>query len=567
MKQVIRLDSGVHTLHEVTAADKKYIENLYEDVKKTIRKKMTALGIRNNPNTAVSDSLKKFQLRELEKSIDRDLAEIRTSTQAHIIGSMNTISQAVAQSNADWLASMGLNFSFSVASVPPDVVANLVSGKVYADNWQFSKRIWGDYRSSKGDVSNIVARGIAENKSAFEIAQDLEKYVSPSAAKPWDWSKVYPGCKKKIDYNAQRLARTLSAHAYQQSVIETAKRNPFTTRVEWHSAMVERTCPICEARNGQIYELGKVPMDHPNGLCCIYPVLDKSLEDISNILADWVNGEGDADMNGKIDKYISYLGYDPGKVAAYSSVYYNMTPNIISQHLSQALTNSSNSGIMKASTKAPAKSLSLSNLQEFDEWQANYYACNSGASFLRNDNPNIYLYSGGAYDAINALERGGKQLAKAKRCYGNKLSDYVGVGDLISEELSKFKLPEPIYVKRVVGDVDFITGASSSIEDMKKSIGKIYTEKGFTSTTICNDATLPFGGTSNTKTVLDIYVPTNTRGAYIYKISDSPAEFEFLIDKNTNFKIIDAGERDVIDKFTGKTIKERFMKLEVIPDD
>ena len=316
MKQVIRLDSGVHTLHEVTAADKKYIENLYEDVKKTIRKKMTALGIRNNPNTAVSDSLKKFQLRELEKSIDRDLAEIRTSTQAHIIGSMNTISQAVAQSNADWLASLGLNFSFSVASVPPDVVANLVSGKVYADNWQFSKRIWGDYRSSKGDVSNIVARGIAENKSAFEIAQDLEKYVSPSAAKPWDWSKVYPGCKKKIDYNAQRLARTLSAHAYQQSVIETAKRNPFTTRVEWHSAMVERTCPICEARNGQIYELGKVPMDHPNGLCCIYPVLDKSLEDISNILADWVNGEGDADMNGKIDKYISYLGYDPGKVAA-----------------------------------------------------------------------------------------------------------------------------------------------------------------------------------------------------------------------------------------------------------
>lgn len=229
---------------------------------------------------------------------------------------MNTISQAVAQSNANWLASMGLNFSFSVASVPPDVVANLVSGKVYADNWQFSKRIWGDYRSSKGDVSNIVARGIAENKSAFEIAQDLEKYVSPSAAKPWDWSRVYPGCKKKIDYNAQRLARTLSAHAYQQSVIETAKRNPFTTRVEWHSAMVERTCPICEARNGQIYELNKVPMDHPNGLCCIYPVLDKSLEDISNILADWVNGEGDADMNGRIDKYISYLGYDPGKVAA-----------------------------------------------------------------------------------------------------------------------------------------------------------------------------------------------------------------------------------------------------------
>ena len=102
---------------------------------------------------------------------------------------------------------------------------------------------------------------------------------------------------------------------------------------------------------------------------------------------------------------------------------------------------------------------------------------------------------------------------------------------------------------------------------MKKSIGKIYTEKGFTSTTICSDTMLPFGGSKSTKTVLDIYVPTNSRGAYIYKISEHPAEFEYLLDRNTKFKVIDAGEREVVDKYTGKTTIERFMKLEVIPDD
>ena len=231
------------------------------------------------------------------------------------------------------------------------------------------------------------------------------------------------------------------------------------------------------------------------------------------------------------------------------------------------LDNSGGNGIIKETTKAPAKTLSLSNLNEFEEWQSKYYNYNSGVSFSREDNPNIFTYTGGAYDAINALERGGEQLEKAKRCYGNRLPEYEGIGNKISEELSKFKLSEPINVRRAVGNVDYITDASSSIEDMKKSIGKIFAEKGFISTTVCSDATLPFGGLKDTKTVLDIYVPINSRGAYIYKISESPAEFEYLLDKNTKFKIIDAGEREVVDKYTGKTTIERFMKLEVIPDD
>lgn len=231
------------------------------------------------------------------------------------------------------------------------------------------------------------------------------------------------------------------------------------------------------------------------------------------------------------------------------------------------LDNSGGNGIIKETTKIPAKTLSLSNLNEFEEWQSKYYNYNSGVSFSREDNPNIFTYTGGAYDAINALERGEEQLEKAKRCYGNRLSEYEGIGNKISEELSKFKLSEPINVRRAVGNVDYITGASSSIEDMKKTIGKIFAEKGFTSTTVCSDATLPFGGLKDTKTVLDIYVPISSRGAYIYKISESPAEFEYLLDKNTKFKITDAGEREVVDKYTGKTTIERFMKLEVIPDD
>ena len=60
------------------------------------------------------------------------------------------------------------------------------------------------------------------------------------------------------------------------------------------------------------------------------------------------------------------------------------------------------------------------------------------------------------------------------------------------------------------------------------------------------------------------------RGAYVYKISDSPAEFEYLIDKNTTFKVVDAGVREVeVKDFRGniKKTQERYMKLEVVIDD
>lgn len=232
------------------------------------------------------------------------------------------------------------------------------------------------------------------------------------------------------------------------------------------------------------------------------------------------------------------------------------------ENLGNPVANSAESGIIEET-----KTLSLNNIEDFEKWQNDYYKLNSNVSFERKDNPNIYEYTGGAYDAINAVERGGKQYEKAKKCYGNDLSEYKKISDSISKELSKFKLNTPLNLKRSVGDVDYITDATSSIEDMKNMIGKTFVEKGFTSTTLCADAQLSFGGFKDTKTTLDIIAPKYTKGAYVYKMSDSPAEFEFLIDKNTKFKILDAGEREIVVKdYKGNDVKriERFMKLKVV---
>lgn len=215
------------------------------------------------------------------------------------------------------------------------------------------------------------------------------------------------------------------------------------------------------------------------------------------------------------------------------------------------------------------KQLSLSNVEEFENWQNDYYELNKDVSFSRDDNPSIYRYTGGDYDIINALERGGESLEKVKKRYGEKyVSSLNGVGDEISKELSKFKLNEPLKLKRSVGNVDFITNATSSVEDMRKMIGKKFTEKGFTSTTLCSDTQLAFGGIDKpTRTTLKIIAPKETKGAYLYKISDSPAEFEFLIDKNTTYEVVDAGEREITVKdYKGNYEKktERFMTLKVV---
>ena len=230
-----------------------------------------------------------------------------------------------------------------------------------------------------------------------------------------------------------------------------------------------------------------------------------------------------------------------------------------------------NAKIKDEKPKVNPVTLSLSNLEELEKWQNEYYRVNTGVEFTKEANPNISKYSGGAYSAINAIERGGAAYEKALRCYGN-LDGYKEISDGVSAEISKFKLPTDLNVKRVVGDVSYITGNGSTVEEMIASIGKEYTEKGFTSTTIAQDAQLPFGGFKDTQAILDIVVPKSTRGAYIYKMADNPAEFEFLIDRGTTYKVLDAGERTVKKsifdlksrKFVEKEVPERYMKLEVV---
>lgn len=94
--------------------------------------------------------------------------------------------------------------------------------------------------------------------------------------------------------------------------------------------------------------------------------------------------------------------------------------------------------------------------------------------------------------------------------------------DVISRAISKFKLKYDIICYRTL---DF-----DSYKDFV--IGEIFTDPQFTSTSVVKSRTLkkPF--------VVIINVPKGSKGAYIENISNFPNQREFLIDKNSAFRVI-----------------------------
>ena len=299
----------------IMASQQKEIKKLYDEWAEDIADKAKFYSHKTNVSAAVSERYYKelyAQIKEQSNLIGKEIQGIITSN-------MYTVADSVVASNVAWLKSFGfsesgLNAAFSY--VPNDVVQRLTTGQVYQGGWNLSQRIWSDSQQTQKDVYQVMARGLAEQKSIYEISKDLEAYVKPSARLPWnpvlpmkntktgkiERQRIY---KNQVDYNAQRLARTLTQHSYQQSFIATTKDNPFITEYIWHSNG-SRVCPLCKARDGARYKKTELPMDHPNGMCIMEPVV---AGDMVDQLADWFNSPDGTYP--EIDAFAGNFGYNP----------------------------------------------------------------------------------------------------------------------------------------------------------------------------------------------------------------------------------------------------------------
>ena len=250
--------------------------------------------------------------KELQKQLRATSQEISNEVYSKIKKNMYTVADAVVADNVKWLQSFGfsadgLNAAFSY--VPDEIVRNLITGQIYDSGWSLSARIWGDNEQTLKDIYQVMAKGLAENKPIYQIAKDLEKYVRPSAQLPWnlraaDGVKIY---KKQVDYNAQRLARTLVQHGYQQSFVATTQKNPFILEYIWRSNG-SRVCELCKARDGKHYKKDELELDHPNGMCTMEPVV---ADDMVDQLANWFNSPDGTYP--EIDAFANNFGYEASK--------------------------------------------------------------------------------------------------------------------------------------------------------------------------------------------------------------------------------------------------------------
>lgn len=293
----------------ITASQQKEIAKLYTEWAKQINKKAQKYALKTNPSSVVSTVQQmelEAMLQEASKQMAQDIGNVA-------VKNMYRSANVVVQCNNEWMRSLGFNadaVNAAFSNVPMGVVQNIITGNVYQGGWNLSKAIWGIQESTMKSIHEIVAAGVAENLSTYEIAKKLEQFVNPSKQKPWnlkapDGKMIY---KKKVDYNAQRLVRTLVQHSYQQAFVTVTKHNPFITDYIWN-ANGSRVCELCKARDGKHFKKDELPLDHPNGMCVMVPNVD-SYDDIADRLADWVKGKDDP----AIDEYASKLGFDIPKV-------------------------------------------------------------------------------------------------------------------------------------------------------------------------------------------------------------------------------------------------------------
>ena len=520
MPKNLKLGDVSGEFHKLTKKQSEMLIKQFNGIKIELRKKISILG-----NTK-SAKLQKMQLEDAVSSLEQNIVQIYSQFEGELDSSIKQMAEAVVKNENDFMAQAGISFKTSFTKIPTDVLSEIKTGAIYNEKWYLSDAIWADQKNKLRDINTIITNGVAAGKTTYEIAKDLEIYVDPKAVKPWAWSKVYPVSTKVIDYNAQRLARTVIAHAYARATIREAKNNPLSEGIQWHSALTERSCQICIDRDGKVYAPDDLPLDHPNGLCT-YTIVTPTMEEIADRLADWVNGADDKELdewyakqNGEAE--INTPATQKANEAAKSSIP-NYTKFV---------------ELAKRTTEDEMLELEKESLKNLSAEQRRA----------------IRAYTGGTYKRINKYLR----LIAEGRTHSDAMSQvmldtekYNAIKN-IQSVLQSTQLGKPLVLRRGT-DIGELAGfMSGNFENNRKKLmnmsvgdlnslfeGSVVKYAGFTSTSSIWDR----GFTGVVEMVL--YAPENTLASSIMGISQfGTGEGETLLNADTTIKILKVEESD-----------------------
>ena len=151
--------------------------------------------------------------------------------------------------NERYNLNMENTFISMFGSVNKDAVKEIVFGGAYKDRKGLSERIWQDTRKKTKDIEDIIVKGLSNKTSAKDLAKELLDYINPSINNP--------------GYCSKRLARTVINHAFQMAQKRSCANNPFVEGIEWRTGNHNRTCELCKSREGVVYDVKNLPLDHP----------------------------------------------------------------------------------------------------------------------------------------------------------------------------------------------------------------------------------------------------------------------------------------------------------------
>lgn len=500
----LEFNTGANLRDALTHEQEKEVRKMYADAAADARRRADALkGVEG------SAPVKEAQLRALAAQLDKAQNNISRRLGETIPNTMRDVAEATINDSAKFLNSVGMGpIQAMYSHVPENVVNAVISGQVYkplpdGSRWNLSSAIWGDNKQTHKDINAIVAEGIASNRSTYDIAKALEQYVSPSAKKPWDWSKVYPGTKKVIDYNAQRLARTMVSHAYQVSFLAATRPNPMVSGYIWHSAHSDRVCPICQDLDGQFFAKDAMPMDHPNGMCH-YEAAIPTLDEVADRIADWHNGAKDPDLD-------------------------TFAKNLFNGY----------TDIPKNPPEAKEAFENNQKVPNVQEWLSKL-ASNVEDTFYRSSEEWVEYLTEEERDAIrDYTDSGYLDYNKQLRENPNDPGKYGDVIKEINDALDTYDRDEDVYVARGIDSnaLESLFGAGKSIDNIT---GAVFRDEGFVSTTIKYDAHNDDFGSNK----IIMRIPPEVNGAYVERLTANPGEFEFLVQSGTSWRVVEAYEKD-----------------------
>jgi hypothetical protein len=204
----------------------------------------------------------------------------------------------------------------------PNPLAEYEAAHTWVDpkGYQLSDRIWKCGVETRAKIDLLLQQGIAQGKSALEIASALEAYLLPTRTgirtlKPYGPQFTPDGA----SYYAMRLARTEITRAHSQASLAAARGNPYVTGMDWALSASHPKIDVCDElatigmsgeRKKDPYPMDavKIPPAHTHCLCNTRPFVGATnAEVVEELRAMMDNGEPAPVTPINADKYMRFM--------------------------------------------------------------------------------------------------------------------------------------------------------------------------------------------------------------------------------------------------------------------